>query len=83
LRRFFDPFTGGRDGQGWPLGGTIYYSEVFREVLQAPGVARVETLTVYVADARQPAFQDSTIPRDHLVNVAEIHLDVRYARAEP
>ncbi len=82
LQAFFDPFVGGRERTGWPLGGTVYYSEVFREVLQAAGVARVETLTIYVEGERQPAFADVTIPKDYLVHLAETRLEVRYARSE-
>lgn len=41
LTNYFSPVTGGSDGTGWEFGGTIYYSEVYRVVLQTPGVLRI------------------------------------------
>src|SRR4030095_7551674 len=50
LDRFFHALVGGTDGQGWPFGGTIFFSQVFQQVLQVPGVARVETITIALDD---------------------------------
>ena len=33
LTTFFHPLTGGNDGTGWPFGGEIYYSDVYRQIL--------------------------------------------------
>ncbi len=41
LRRFFDPLEGGEGGTGWPLGRSLYRSEVVATVRDTPGVRRV------------------------------------------
>jgi predicted phage baseplate assembly protein len=46
LRKFFDPIVGGKDGRGWPLGGTIFYGEVMSEVLKVDRVVAVRSLTL-------------------------------------
>jgi predicted phage baseplate assembly protein len=42
LDTFFDPLLGGKDGTGWPFGGTVYYSDVYRVLLDIPGVLRIQ-----------------------------------------
>jgi hypothetical protein len=41
LDAFFDPLTGGPDGGGWPIGRTVYRSEVLALLAGLPGVHRV------------------------------------------
>jgi predicted phage baseplate assembly protein len=41
LDTFFHPLVGGTDGAGWPFGGTIAVSDLFRLILETPGVARL------------------------------------------
>lgn len=41
LLGFFHPLTGGPDGLGWPFGGPIFYSDVYRMILGVPGVSRI------------------------------------------
>ncbi|MBA2674762.1 baseplate J/gp47 family protein, partial [Ramlibacter sp.] len=41
IRRFFDPLTGGPDGTGWPIGRTVYRSEMLALLASLPGVLRV------------------------------------------
>jgi hypothetical protein len=48
LDAFFHPLTGGLDPDtgtpgagGWPFGGTIFVSDLFRLILETPGVARL------------------------------------------
>jgi hypothetical protein len=38
LTKFFDPISGGEDGQGWPLGRDVHVSEVYRLLDGLPGV---------------------------------------------
>ena len=38
IERFFDPLTGGFDGQGWPFGRSIYVSEVYQLLDKLAGV---------------------------------------------
>jgi predicted phage baseplate assembly protein len=62
LTTFFHPLTGGDDGTGWPLGGTIYFSLVYRAVLVAdPGVAVVEEVVIVLDDEDQPVCTDVPI----------------------
>ena len=42
LDTFLNPLKGGPAGTGWEFGRTVYYSEVFEEILKISGVARVE-----------------------------------------
>ncbi len=63
LTGYFHPLHGGEDGQGWPLGGTIFYSLVVRTVIEANvGVARIDSLTVRLDGAEQPFCEDVPIP---------------------
>jgi baseplate J-like protein len=41
LETFFDPFAGGLDGKGWPLGGNIYLSEFYRVLKDLPGTETI------------------------------------------
>ena len=41
INAFFDPLTGGPDGNGWPIGRTVYRSEVIALLASIDGVARV------------------------------------------
>ncbi|WP_137148778.1 putative baseplate assembly protein [Mycolicibacterium sp. CR10] len=62
LTAFFHPLTGGADGTGWPLGGTIHFSLVYRAVLVAdPGIAVVEEVVIVVDDEDQPVCTDVPI----------------------
>lgn len=50
LRRFLGVIHGGIDGKGWPLGGSVYRSKLFRLIEDMDGVDHVETLNVTPAD---------------------------------
>lgn len=57
LTAFFDPATGGGDGQGWPPGRWIYVSEIYRLLDRVPGVD-------YVSRLRDPR---TGVPQDELL----------------
>jgi Baseplate J-like protein len=38
VQKFFDPRTGGEDGQGWPFGRNVFVSEIYSLLDQLPGV---------------------------------------------
>jgi baseplate J-like protein len=38
VKKFFDPRTGGDDGQGWPFGRNVFVSEMYSLLDQLPGV---------------------------------------------
>jgi hypothetical protein len=50
LRRFLR-FTSGYDGNGWPLGGAVRRSQLFRLLEDISGVDHVEALTLAPANA--------------------------------
>ena len=41
INAFIDPLTGGPDGNGWPIGRTVYRNEVIALLASIDGVARV------------------------------------------
>jgi Baseplate J-like protein len=41
LQSFFDPLTAGADGKGWPVGGNVYVSEIYRVLADVPGLEAV------------------------------------------
>ena len=57
------------DGQGWPFGGTIFYSDVYRVLLQVPGVLRLRDnqLVIWLDEERQTFCRDVEIGTGELV----------------
>jgi hypothetical protein len=81
LDRYLHPLYGGADGQGWPLGGDVLFSEVFRVVLQVEGVMRVEELQLVVEGERLKRCENAAIPKDYLVYGGEHEINVSFASA--
>jgi predicted phage baseplate assembly protein len=79
LLAYFHPLTGG-SGSGWDFGGTIYFAETFRRILDTPGVALVESGSVktYVDDDRGRTCEDIVLAEDELVYSEEHTLNVTY-----
>jgi hypothetical protein len=48
---YFDPLTGGPDGQGWPFGRTVYASEVSAVLQSLPLLSYVEDVEVTAPEA--------------------------------
>ncbi|MGA2812507.1 MAG: putative baseplate assembly protein [Candidatus Acidiferrum sp.] len=83
---FFSPLQGGDPqpgvtGTGWPFGGEIYYSDVYRVIIQTPGVQRIQDnqLLIYLDNQLQTFCRDVPInqgellysdPNGHVVNVS-------------
>jgi predicted phage baseplate assembly protein len=67
LTTYLHPLEGGADGQGWPLGEDVLYSEIFRVVLQIDGVQTIEDLRIVVDGERFDRCDNGTIPDDFLV----------------
>ncbi|MBN2440647.1 MAG: putative baseplate assembly protein [Spirochaetales bacterium] len=82
LARFFHPFTGGRDLKGWPFGGDIYYSDMYKIVLDTPGVERIEKILIYKDGEEQDKCENVEIPGNSLILSGEHELDVYYYRRE-
>jgi uncharacterized phage protein gp47/JayE len=81
LTTFFDPLIGGQLGTGWPFGGTIYYSDVYRVILDVDGVLRIQNnqLLLFLDGQMQTFCRDVPIntgellandPDGHIVTVA-------------
>lgn len=68
LLNFFNPLTGGDDGTGWAFGGTIYFSDIYRTILNTPGVARLASgaVTLYVDGVQIPPATDVPLDQDEL-----------------
>ena len=83
LTNFFDPLTGGTDGTGWPFGGEIYYSDVYRVIFQTSGVQRIQDnqLLILLDDQLQQFCRDVPInPGELLYNDPTGHgVEVSYA----
>ena len=69
LSTFFDPLKGGPDGTGWPFGGTAYYSDVYRVIIQTPGVQRIQDnqLLILLDDEMQTFCRDVPIKQAELL----------------
>ena len=66
---FFNPLTGGKAGTGWDFGGTIYFSDIYRTILNTPGVARLASgaVTLYVDGVGIAPSTDVPLDADELV----------------
>jgi len=69
LLTYFHPLTGGTDGTGWAFGGTIYFSDTYRTILETPGVARIEVgaVTTYVDGQKLAPATDFVLAENELV----------------
>lgn len=79
LTKYFHPLKGGENGMGWAFGGEIYYSDVYRTVLQTTGVSRIRDnqLEILLDNERQVFCRDVpinigelTYSEDHDIRVA-------------
>jgi hypothetical protein len=59
LRAFLGVTRGGFDGKGWPLGGSVHRSKLFRLLEDLDGVDHVETLTLSPADPNGDVLLDA------------------------
>ncbi|APR88475.1 hypothetical protein A7982_13824 [Minicystis rosea] len=58
LRAHFHPFTGGADGQGWPLGRAVYVSHVYAVLEGVSGVEIVKDVDLPVASSDRRILND-------------------------
>lgn len=87
LLAYFHPLTGGPEPstpdqeRGWPFGGTIFFSDTYRQILTVPGVLRVdaEDLKTFLDDVEKPPCQDLELRADELVYSERHRIEVRYA----
>jgi hypothetical protein len=72
LQRYFHALVGGADEQGWPFGGTVFFSRVFEQLLAGPGVARVDELRIGLDGSEKVACTDVPIRPGELL-VSGVH----------
>lgn len=77
---FFHPLYGGLGGEGWPFGGDIYYSDVYKIVMDTKGVERVDSIIIYKDDEQQDECKNIEIAGNNLLYSEEHDLDVDYER---
>ena len=82
LTTFFHPLRGGDDGLGWEFGRTIFYSEVYRIILQVSGVDRIDNnqLVIWLDDEAQPFCRDVPLDTGDLLYSDAHDVTAAYAR---
>jgi predicted phage baseplate assembly protein len=80
LKDFFHPLNGGTDKKGWPFGGDIYYSDVYKIVIDTKGVERVDSLIIYKDDEKQDECENVKISGNNLLYSGKHNLNVTYER---
>jgi len=77
---FFHPLTGGSQGTGWDFGGPIYWSEIYRLILDTPGVARLRAnqFQVFLDGQLVKGQDDIPIQPDEVVYSEEHKITVGY-----
>jgi predicted phage baseplate assembly protein len=80
VTRWLHPLTGGDDGGGWPFGGAIYSSSLFRVLLAVPGVARLRDnqVEVILDGERQTFCRDVELNRGELIEALAPDIRVSY-----
>lgn len=67
LLTYLDPLTGGRQGTGWPFGGTIYYSLILQRITAVSGVERVSELTIRLENKIYSPCTDVAIGKHEII----------------
>jgi predicted phage baseplate assembly protein len=67
LLDFLHPLKGGADGQGWPLGQDVLFSDIFRVAFGVPGVESVDDLRIVIDGERKGRCENAAVARDHVV----------------
>lgn len=80
LVTYFHPLEGGNDGKGWAFGGDIYFSDVYKEILNTRGVQRIENISIYLDGEEQDECKNIRIKGNSLLYSDGHELDVQYER---
>jgi predicted phage baseplate assembly protein len=80
LTAYFHPLTGGDAGTGWDFGGAVFFSKVYRVVLETPGVDRIQEsqLFIWLDDERQAFCLDVSIHPGELLYTVGHDITVAY-----
>lgn len=81
LVTYFHPLRGGERGEGWEFGRDIFYSSVYRVILDTPGVDRVldSQLVLYLDDTRHDFCRDIPLEDGALLYSGTHRISVAYA----
>jgi predicted phage baseplate assembly protein len=82
LLTYFHPLKGGEDGFGWPFGGDVFFSLVYRRVLAVPGVRRIQELILEIDGEKQPFCRDVPIEPGALIFSTEHEVLTIYETTE-
>ena len=75
LDAFFNPLRGGPQATGWPIGRSVYRTEVMTMLAALPNVIMVSNLAL-AADGGEPCCQNLTICADDLVESTQHSITV-------
>jgi predicted phage baseplate assembly protein len=78
LLDYFHPLRGGDTGQGWPFGGTIFYSKVYQRIFADRDVASISTLVISIDGEERPPCTDVPIAPHALVFSIAHSISARY-----
>lgn len=71
LYKFIHPVHGGREGDGWTFGRSLFASELYSQVQPVPGVEYIEGITVHPVDTetweKGEATENLIVPRSGLL----------------
>ena len=80
LMNFFDPIKGGKDGLGWPFGGAVSLSQIYKIVGGVEGVNYVEKAELFKKESgsKCTVIEGSIlkIPAHALIEVEEIKINI-------
>lgn len=81
LLTYFHPLKGGDDGKGWDFGGTIDFSETYRQIFNVDGVLRITTASMktFLDQKLQPSCSDVQLEPDELVFSLDHGVKASYA----
>jgi predicted phage baseplate assembly protein len=84
LTTYFHPLRGGELGTGWEFGRDIFYSDVYRVVLQTPGVDRIANnqLVIWLDQERHDFCRDVPIEDGALLYSTGHDIQVAYSERE-
>jgi predicted phage baseplate assembly protein len=78
LLDYLHPLKGGEKQTGWVFGGDVFFSLIYRQILNVPGVLRIENLFITLDGIEQLPCQDVPIPPGELVYSNEHTVEVIY-----
>lgn len=79
IKDYFHPLIGGEDGQGWPFGGTIFYSRVSQRVFTVTGVQSIKSLKILLDGVPTQFCSDVPINEAGLLYSTEPQIQVHYS----